>query len=266
MKYLVTFFLRNGIHSRRTWWLALLGLLPVGCAMLLWMAKPLLEEEGVTVFGLFPDVGLLLFLNILLPLMAVFVGTAVIADEVEERTLSYLITRPRPRGTIVLAKLAAGYITLASVLALSLFLTFMVLVLEEGSGGLTGNLGLLLKCEAVMLLGIAAYLPLFAISGGLIKRPVLVGLFFAFGWERLVAFLPGNIRLMTVIHYLHELFPEGSASQGGGDLRSTILGAIPGGEVSDGTAILVLLLIAAVFTFLTTLLLKVKEYRLDQGD
>ena len=131
MRYLVTFFLRNGIHSRRTWWLALLGLLPVGCAMLLWMAKPLLEEEGVTVFGLFPDVGLLLFLNILLPLMAVFVGTAVIADEVEERTLSYLITRPRPRGTIVLAKLAAGYITLDSVMAVSLFLTFMVLVLEE---------------------------------------------------------------------------------------------------------------------------------------
>ena len=84
MKYLVTFFLRNGIHSRRTWWLALLGLLPVGCAILLWMAKPLLEEEGVTVFGLFPDVGLLLFLNILLPLMAVFVGTAVIADEVRD--------------------------------------------------------------------------------------------------------------------------------------------------------------------------------------
>ena len=266
MRYLVTFFLKNGIHSRRTWWLALLGLLPVGCAMLLWLAKPLLEEEGVTVFGLFPDVGLLLFLNILLPLMAVFVGTAVIADEVEERTLPSLITRPLPRGTIVLAKLAAGYITLASVLAISLCLTFMVLVLEPGSGGVAGNLGLLLECEAVMLLGVAAYLPLFAFLGGLIKRPVLFGLFFAFGWERLVGFLPGNIRLMTVAHYLHELFPAGSSFQGGMDIRNSLFGAIPGGEVSDGTAIVVLVLITVAFTYLTTLLLKMKEYRLDQGE
>ena len=266
MRYLVIFFLRNGIHSRRTWWLALLGLLPVGCAILLWMAKPLLADEGVTAFGLFPDVGLLLFIKILLPLMAVFVGTAVVADEVEERTLPYLITRPRPRGTIVLAKLAAGYITLASILALSLLLTFMVLVMEPGSGGVAGNLGLLLKCEAVMLLGVAAYLPLFALSGGLIKRPVLFGLFFAFGWERLVGFLPGNIRLMTVAHYLQELFPRGSSMQGGMELRNSLFGAIAGGEVSVGTAIMALILITAVFTYLTTLLLKVKEYRLDQGE
>ncbi|MFC1530047.1 ABC transporter permease [Gemmatimonadota bacterium] len=266
MRFLVTFFLRNGIHSRRTLWMAILGLFPVGCAMLLWLAKPLLQEEGVSLFGLFPDLGLLLFLDLLLPLMAIFVGTAVIADEVEERTLAYLITRPVPRRTIVLAKLTAGFITLAVIMAVSLFLTYTVLVLDEGTAGLVQNQGLLLKCEGVLLLGVLAYLPLFALSGGLIKRPVLFGLIFAFGWERLVAFMPGNIRLTTVLHYLHQLFPVGSSTSGGGGLRDAILGAIPGGDVSDGAAVAVLIIIAAGLTFLTTLLLKKKEYSLEQGE
>ncbi len=266
MRFLVTFYLRNGIHSRRTLWMAILGLFPVGCAMLLWMAKGLLEGEGVTLFEVFPDLGLLLFLDLLLPLMAIFVGTAVIADEVEERTLSYLITRPVPRRTIVFAKLTAGFITLAAILTLSLFLTYTILALDEGTSGLLQNQALLVKCTGVLLLGLLAYLPLFALSGGLVKRPVLIGLLFAFGWERIVAFIPGNIRLGTVIHYLHEIFPVGPRTSGGGDLRSTILGAIPGGEVSEGAAVVTLIVLSVGLTFLTSLLLKRREYRLEQGE
>jgi hypothetical protein len=133
-------------------------------------------------------------------------------------------------------------------------------------GGLLRHQDLLLKCTGVILLGLLAYLPLFAFSGGLVKRPVLIGLLFAFGWERMVAFIPGNIRMATVIHYLHELFPVGPRTRGGGDFRNAILGAIPGGEVSEGAAIVILVLIAAGFAFLTAMLLKKREYRLDQGE
>jgi ABC-2 type transport system permease protein len=255
MSALLNLFLRNGLKSRRTWWMALLGLFPVGAAMLLWLLNPLIEKDGTTLWGLFPPLGLMFFLNLLLPLMTIFVGTAVITDEVEERTLAYLLTRPVPRGRIVLAKLVAGFLTLGTVLAVS-----------EGVPAWGRNLGLLLKAEGVLLLGLAAYLALFALLGGLFKRAVWVGLLFAFGWERLVAMLPGNVKLATVIHYLHRLYPITEQGRGG-DIRSLIFGApAPPSEVSELTALLVLLALTALFALLAARLLSWKEYRLEQGE
>lgn len=266
MGYLLAFYLRNGIHSRRTYWMATLGLFPVGCSMLLWMVKPLLESEGESLFGLFPQFGQLLFLNVLIPLMAIFVGAAVIADEVEERTLPYLLTRPVKRGKIVLAKLLSGAVTLGVILAVSLFMIYSVLVLEGGSGGWGGNISSLLQCEGVMMLGLAAYLPFFAVIGGIMKRPVLVGLLLVFGWERLVALLPGNIKLLTIVHYLHVLYPAGTAGRGG-DIRSALFDtAMPATEVSNFLAVLILLAITALFTTLAMALLQIKEYRLEQSE
>jgi ABC-2 type transport system permease protein len=266
MSALLNLFLRNGLKSRRTWWMALLGLFPVGAAMLLWLLNPLIEKDGTTLWGLFPPLGLMFFLNLLLPLMTIFVGTAVITDEVEERTLAYLLTRPVQRGRIVLAKLVAGFLTLGTVLALSLLATYTVLVVSEGVPAWGRNLGLLLKAEGVLLLGLAAYLALFALLGGLFKRAVWVGLLFAFGWERLVAMLPGNVKLATVIHYLHRLYPITEQGRGG-DIRSLIFGApAPPSEVSELTALLVLLALTALFALLAARLLSWKEYRLEQGE
>ncbi len=266
MRYLTTFFLRAGTHSRRTWWMVVLGLFPVGCAVLLWLFKPLLEPEGVGLWELYPQLGQLLYLDILLPLVAVFVGAAVIADEVDERTLPYLLLRPVPRPAIVLSKMLAGVITLGLILTLSLFCTWVVLVADPDSGGMSANISVLLSGQAVLLLGLVAYLPFFTLFGGLMKRPVLVGLLFIFGWERLVSALPGSIRLFSIAHYLHVLFPS-MPQAGGQDLRAAIFGAIiPVREISDAAAVLIALGIAAVFTLLAALLPGWKEYRLDQGE
>ncbi len=266
MRYLTTFFLRTGIHSRRTYWMAALGLLPVGCAMLLWLLRPMLEREGVALWGLYPQLGQLLFLDLLLPLVAVFIGTAVIADEVEDRTLPYLLVRPVPRASIVLAKMLAGFITLGVILVIALSLTWLVLVADEGSGGWGNNFSILFAGQVVVLLGLLVYLPFFTVLGGLLKRPVLAGLLFIFGWERLVSALPGNIRFLSIAHYLNVLYPSVEQT-GGQDIRTAIFGAmLQQREISDLGTLLILLGIAAVFTVLAALLPGWKEYRLDQGE
>ena len=119
MGFLITFFLKNGLRSRRTIWLAILTLFPVGVSVLLLLLKELFAQDNVTVSALYPQVSLFLYLHFLLPLMAVFIGTATIADEVEDRTLPYLITRPVPRWTIVLAKVLAGVLTSAILILIS---------------------------------------------------------------------------------------------------------------------------------------------------
>ena len=42
-----------------------------------------------------------------MPVLAVFYGTALMADEVEDKTLTYLFTRPIPRGAVLIGKYLA---------------------------------------------------------------------------------------------------------------------------------------------------------------
>ena len=51
--------------------------------------------SGPSIFGLFIW---LLYLRFIVPVLGVFYGTSLIADEVEDKTITYLFTRPIPRG------------------------------------------------------------------------------------------------------------------------------------------------------------------------
>ena len=266
MGFLITFFLKNGLRSRRTIWLAILTLFPVGVAVLLLIIKELFQQDGITVSALYPQVSLFLYLHFLLPLIAVFIGTATLADEVEDRTLPYLITRPLPRWSIVLTKILAGVITSGILILISLFLTYTVMNLAEGLKGWVGGLGKLVNSGMVLVLGLLVYIPIFAFFGGMLRRPVLAGLLFSFGWETTVSFFPGNIKLLTVYHYLHVLFPQLKTAQSA-NIRSAILDFIlPTKAMSDLKAVLILAGIFIVFTAATTTLLYFKEYRLEIGD
>ena len=49
----------------------------------------------------------LLYLRFIVPVLGAFYGTSLISDEVEDRTITYLFTRPIPRGAIMIGKYLA---------------------------------------------------------------------------------------------------------------------------------------------------------------
>jgi len=258
----IRFFMRNLIKSRRLFWAALLGLFPVVMTLILILAKPFLEDRDVEVFRLYPQISFFLYLHFLLPMTAVFSGSAVIGEEVEDQTLPYLLIRPIPKWRFAVSKILANFLVLGSILILSLFLCYTVLHLPYGLSGWLDESGQLARSIGVLLLGLAAYLPLFSFLGALFKKAVLGGLLFTFGWENLIAYLPGNAKLLTVVHYLHSLYPTFFRSNTGG-----ILGMLPIKitMTKDIVAIFVLLMIAAAGFSLTALVLTVREYRLERG-
>lgn len=245
--------------------MAILALIPVGCSLLLWLIHPLLEDEGIELAALFPQMAFFLFLHFLLPVMAVFIGTAVLADEVDDRTLPYLLVRPVPRWMTVLSKTIASCFTVGILLFLSLILTYTVMMLGSGAGEWFASLPRLLRSGGVLFIGFLVYVPLFGLLGGILKRPVLTGLLFTFGWEKTVAFFPGNVKKMTVVHYLHVIFPKlhSVRAQSG---RSALLELVlPTKQISPVLAIVILLLLAVVFGGLLASLLSLREYRLEQS-
>ncbi len=206
------------LWSRRTVFMALVVGLPVVVATVV----RVLDVFGITALrvngqamggtSLFGLMLWLLFLRFAVPVLAVFYGTALIADEVDDRTLTYLFTRPIPRGSVLLGKYLA-YLACTSLVVLpGVMLTYFLLTPMTQIGAtfvsLLVDLGLLAA-------GLMTYGALFALVGAWFRRPLVVAPAFVFGWESVVLLLPGSLKHLTVAYYLQGLVPHAMPADGG---------------------------------------------------
>lgn len=158
-----------------------------------------------------------LYLRFIVPALGVFYGTSLIADEIEEKTITYLFLRPISRGAIVLGKYLAYLVCANAVVLPSVAIVFAIAVPVGDMGRL---LGTLLQDLGRAALGLAVYGALFIFAGVAFRKPLVGGLIFVFGWEQVALVLPGYLRRLTVAYYLQ------SPETGAGVLFALILAAI----------------------------------------
>jgi ABC-type transport system involved in multi-copper enzyme maturation permease subunit len=148
----------------------------------------------------------LLYIRFTVPLLGVFYGTSLIADEVEDKTITYLFSRPIPRGAVLFGKYLAYLVCTIFVVLPSLTVVWLLVVPINGSLG--PAFPDLLKDLGILALGLAAYGAVFAVAGAVLKRPLLVGLLLVIGWEPLVMAIPGYLKRLSVAYYLQGLVPQ----------------------------------------------------------
>jgi ABC-type transport system involved in multi-copper enzyme maturation permease subunit len=146
------------------------------------------------------------FVRFAVPVLAVFYGTALVADEVEDKTITYLLTRPVPRASVLLGKFFAYMVCTVGVVLPAVVLMWLFVVPIQGR--LAPSFPDLLVDLGILVAGLGAYGALFALVGATFKRPLLFGLLFVFGWESLAMALPGHLRQVTVAHYVQGLVPH----------------------------------------------------------
>ena len=122
------------LWSRRTIFMALVVGGPVILALVVRVLEtfgmPALRVNGQRVggMGVFGMMIWMLFLRFIIPILGVFYGTALMADEVEDKTITYLFTRPVPRGAVLVGKYLA-YLACTSLVVLpSVMLVYFLLV------------------------------------------------------------------------------------------------------------------------------------------
>lgn len=118
------FFLSLGRKTGKTRVLALLGLVPVILAV---VVRVVLHGRTGDMAAVFTEILMVFFLQFYIIILALFYGTSIVAEEVEGRTLSYLITRPVPKPAIVLGKYAAYSLLMFLMVAVSLALSFFIM-------------------------------------------------------------------------------------------------------------------------------------------
>ena len=132
-----------------------------------------------------------------LGLAAAIFSTAVISQEIEQKTIVYLVTRPIPRPTIVITRLIA---TVIVVYAISILSAISVSFATHGTGALSNEI--LWRDAKALLVGSAAYSSVFVFFSLLMNRGMLINLFFVFGWETFIPNLPGDAYRLSIYSYL----------------------------------------------------------------
>lgn len=219
------------LWSRRTIFMAIVLAAPVVLALVIRIVDasgvaPLRVNgapvSGATIFGI---VVWWLFLRFIVPVLGVFYGTSLIADEVEEKTLTYLFTRPVPRAAVLAGKYLAYFACTSLVVLPSITVVFFLLVPLREVGA---EFATLLTDLGLLTLGLAVYGGLFALVGTTMNRPLVAGLVFAFGWEQIAMLMPGYLRRFTIVYYLEGLVPHAIPQEGITSLLASVFSDSPG--------------------------------------
>jgi ABC-2 type transport system permease protein len=251
------------LWSRRTVFMGLL----VGAPVIVSLIIRLVDASGVAplrvngarvggtvVFGMMIW---LLFIRFVVPVLGVFYGTALVADEVEDKTITYLFTRPVPRGAILLGKYLAYLVCTTLVVLPSVMVVYFLLVPFDQIAGsfpqLLGDLG-------ILAIGLAVYGALFALVGALLKRPVLIGMVFIFGFEQVAMLVPGYLRRFTVAYYLQGLVPHAMPSEGVVSLLQAVFRETP----TMATSLISLFVVLIACLVLAARTIERREYILEQ--
>lgn len=163
---------------------------------------------------------------VVLPLIALIVGTGVLGSEIDDGTIVHILTKPVPRWKIVLSKLFVAFAVSAAVVAVAMFV----------AAAMVGGVRLGFAFAGAGAVGALAYSALFLALSLLTRRPVLLGLIYITVWEGLLGNLVSGTRVLSVQQYVVTLADRLAAS----DLVT--------GSVSLGTAVIM----SAVFTVVGT--------------
>ena len=175
------------------WRGVLLFVLPVVLLGLSVLARALVgeNEEGSrhTLYGL----GLV----VVVPLVALLATSGVLAPEIDDGSISYLLAKPIPRSTIVLSKLVVAVGCVVAFGAVPMLLAGLVLRTDDPTLAVGFALG--------SLLGGTAYCALFALLSVLTRHAVVVGLVYLLVWEGLLGGLLDGVRWLSVTRWSAEV-------------------------------------------------------------
>ncbi|MFJ6198435.1 ABC transporter permease [Micromonospora sp. NPDC092111] len=178
----VSWITARGLFGRRRF----LMLLPLPAVLVL--LAVLCRSLGVDPGQWAPPVLVALGLAVVLPVVALIVGTGVLGAEIDDGTVVHILTKPLPRWQIVLPKLGVAAGVSAATVAVPLYV----------AGVLADSVRLGLALAAASAIGALAYSALFLALSLVTRRPVLLGLVYVLIWEGLLGNFVSGTKVLSI--------------------------------------------------------------------
>ncbi|MET7832877.1 ABC transporter permease subunit [Micromonospora sediminicola] len=218
----VTWITARGLFGRSRFLMLLpLPLILIGLAVL---CRALGVDPGQ--WG--PPVLVGLGLAVVLPVVALIVGTGVLGAEIDDGTVVHILTKPLPRWQIVLPKLVVA----AGVSAVTVGVPIYV------AGVLADSVRLGLALVAASAAGALAYSALFLALSLVTRRPVLLGLVYVLIWEGLLGRFVTGTRVLSIQQWVIALADRMAPTPLLGTTVSVPVAAVLTGLVAVGFTVL----------------------------
>jgi len=129
---------------------------------------------------------------VVLPVVALIVGTGVLGAEIDDGTIVHILAKPLPRWRIILPKLAVSAAVTFVTAAVPLYVV----------GVLASGVRLGLALVAASAVGALAYSAVFLALSLVTRRPVLLGLVYVLIWEGLLGNLVSGTQVLSIQQYV----------------------------------------------------------------
>jgi len=139
-------------------------------------------------------------LVVVVPLIALLATSGLLASEVDDGSISYLLAKPVSRYTIVISKLVVAVLCVLVVGAFPMLLAGLILVSSQPSVGVGFALA--------SFVGGAAYCSVFAWLSVKTRHAVVFGLVYLLIWEGLLGGLLDGIRWLSITRWSAELVDQ----------------------------------------------------------
>jgi len=189
-----------------------------------------------------------------LVITSVIFGTGVVSQEIEQKTIVYLLTRPIPRWRLLLVRFAA---VMVAVIVPLWFATIALGLIAYGPSEIAHSpVG---RDLLILPVGALAYSGLFLLVATIINRPLMWGLLFAFGWESWVPNLGGSFKYVSIMSYLRTLSDHPETKSQSMDLTN-ILASLNPVTITTTQAWMVLIPLIAISLSAALLIFSHREY------
>ncbi len=173
--------------GKRIWAVVALSAIPVLASLAFSIASPQTStaqfNDGITNQ---------LIVSTVLPLVMLFLGTATLGNEYDDRTLPFLVLKPISRWTIVLPKLLATLAVGGVPVALSGWVSTLLI---------TGDAGQAATTAIALLVGATAYAAMFTWAGLAVRYALPLGAAYLLVWEAALSTFLGGTRFLSVRQY-----------------------------------------------------------------
>ena len=189
-----------------------------------------------------------LMLSFFMPIIAMIYGASIIRDEIDDKSITQILTSPTDRTFAYLGYYISLAISLSIVMVIIVTVGFLPLLARMGIDG--DSLGIYADVCVLCIIGSLVYSSLFLFISLPMKRPLYFGLFYAFIWEGFIGSLGGKIQEVAIKHYIRSMGSEWFS-----------YGGITSYSASEiGYSASVLVGITITFLLFGIILFKVKEF------
>jgi len=173
----------------------------------------------------------------LLALASAIFTTAIVTQEVEQKTIVYLLTRPVARWKLLLVRYGASVIVVGLLGVIAAILTSF--------GAMRGIAPDLFSHDVpALLIGAAAYGAIFLLVSLMFNRSLIICMLYAFGWESSMPNMPGGMSRLSIFSYMQAIAEH--PSEGGNKGLSILTGQLGNSAITRGEAWTTLILLVVV--------------------